>query len=172
MHRYLQAALDEVDAAAGALDTSAIARPVEGRWSIAEILEHLTLAFTLNSAALEKAIATGERRARPPGLLQWLGRMVVVEAGYFPRARAPEKTMPAGSIPAARSLEAIRDALTDLDVTLCRAEQEFGEHVRVANHPYFAGMTVAQWRKFHWRHTQHHMRQVRERAARREPIAR
>ena len=37
----------------------------------------------------------------------------------------------------------------------------FGDSVPVSNHPFFAGLTVRQWRKFHWRHAQHHMKQVR-----------
>lgn len=88
-----------------------------------------------------------------------------MDVGYFPRGSAPEMTRPRGSIPAAQSLDAIRDALARLDAALTRAEVRFGRGALVANHPYFAGLTAAQWRKFHWRHTVHHMRQVQRRVS-------
>ena len=164
VHPYLQQATDELVRAAGGLDVATVARPAGDRWSIAEILEHLTLAFRGNGRALEKALASGELRARRPRLRQRLGRILVVDLGYFPRARAPEMTTPSASIPPESSLDAAREALVALDATLDRVASRFGEDVAVSNHPYFAAMSVRQWRKFHWRHTRHHARQIRERA--------
>jgi hypothetical protein len=102
-------------------------------------------------------------RARPPVLQQRFWRFVVVDLGYFPRVEAPEKTRPSGSIPAERGVEAVRHALARLDITLTRVADRFGADVAVANHPYLGGLSVQQWRKFHWRHTVHHVRQVRAR---------
>jgi hypothetical protein len=161
---YFHSALDAIDHVAGPLDVNTIARPVDGRWSIAEILEHLTLAFTRNAATFEKALASGELRGRPPSFKHRLIRILVVDIGYFPRAEAPEGTRPAGTVPADRSLAALREALTTLDAALTRVQERFGDRAYVANHPYFGGLTVPQWRKFHWQHTRHHMRQVRARA--------
>jgi hypothetical protein len=163
MDRYLRAALDAVDRTVGGLDPDVIARPMPGRWSIAEILEHLTLAFTVNAAALEKALASGQLRARKPSLTARLARIIVSDVAYFPRAEAPAGTRPSGSIPAEHSIAAIRDAMTGLDGTLARVTARFGDDVPVANHPYFSGLTAPQWRKFHMRHTEHHMRQIRRR---------
>jgi DinB family protein len=160
---HLQAAREAIERSVVGLNAETIARPVPGRWSIGEILEHLTLAFSTNASWLEKALASGELRARAPRLPERLARMLVVEIGYFPRANAPEMTRPSSSIPPEQSVGAILSALDRLDATLARVSARFGDHVRVANHPYFAGLTVPQWRKFHWRHTVHHMRQVRER---------
>jgi hypothetical protein len=162
MNQYLQSALDAIDDTAGTLPVDVIVRTVQGRWSVAQILEHLSLAFGANAAALEKALASGELRARKPGLRQALGRMLVVEIGYFPRVQAPAATRPTGIAPE-RSLPSVRGALRRLDDTLTRVAERFGEDVRVANHPYFGGLTVRQWRKFHWRHTSHHMAQIRGR---------
>jgi hypothetical protein len=134
-----------------------------GKWSIAEILEHLTLAFTLNASALEKALASGERRVRRPTFAQRFGRVLVVDLGYFPRVEAPSATRPQGSIPPERSLAAVREGLERLDGTLARVAARFGDRVPVANHPILGAFTVCHWQKFHWRHTAHHMRQVRVR---------
>ena len=160
---YLRRAREAIDAAAGSLDAGTLGRKADARWSIAEILEHLTLAFTANRTALEKALASGELRARRPTLKQTLGRILVVDAGYFPRREAPSLTRPSGTIPVERALPAIREALDALDGTLERVGHQFGADLLVSNHPYFAGMSVRHWRKFHWRHTLHHMKQVEER---------
>ena len=161
MNAHLQRALDEVEAATGRLSVEEIARPVPGRWSVAEILEHLTLAFTVNVRALEKALASGDPKAGRPTPSQWLSRVLVVDIGYFPRARAPENVTPHGSIPPETSRSAIRDALATLDATLERAAARFGERQPLLKHAFFGGMTVPQWRVFHFRHARHHMRQVR-----------
>jgi hypothetical protein len=164
MNAHLLAARQAIDDAAGRLSGETLARKRNGRWSIAEILEHLTLAFTANAAVLEKALASGELRARQPTLKQTIGRIVVVDVGYFPRVEAPSMTRPIGTVPSDRAVSAIRDALDALDATLARVGDQFGLDVRVSNHPYLGGLTVRQWQKFHWRHTRHHMKQVRERS--------
>lgn len=164
MHPHLQQALDAIDQATAGLPVERIARPVPGKWSVAEILDHLRLAFSFNAQALEKAIESGQLKARPPGATQWLARTCVIDVGYFPRARAPEQTTPSGSVPPGQILGATREALVAVDASLTRAAARFGEDTPILNHPYFAGLSPRQWRKFHWRHTVHHMKQVRERA--------
>lgn len=162
-NRYFEETREAIETAVEGLTPDAIAREVPGRWSIGEILEHLTLSFTANAAALEKALASGELRARRPGIKETLVRMLVMDIGYFPRAKAPETTRPTRSIPPERSVSAILEAFSKNHATLARVSERFGDEVRVANHPYFSGLTVPQWRKFHWQHTRHHMRQVRDR---------
>jgi hypothetical protein len=161
---HLRVAREAIDAATGRLSVETLRHPSEGRWSIAQILEHLTLAFTATVAALEQALASGELRPAEPVLKQKLARVLVVDLGYFPKVQAPKMTVPSGSIPVEGCVVAIQEALTALDAVLTRVEVRFGSAVAVANHPYFGGMSVRQWRKLHWRHTVHHMRQVRARS--------
>jgi hypothetical protein len=163
MHPRLRLALEDIDDAAGTLDAATLARPMPGKWSIAEILEHLTLAFTVNATALEKVLQSGQLRTRRPRLFQRIGRFLVVEAGCFPRVDAPAVTRPHGSIPPERSLAAIRESIERVDATLSRVADRFGERVPVAHHPILGPFSVRHWRKFHWRHTAHHMRQIRHR---------
>ena len=164
MDPYLREALNAIERTAGPLEVATIARRADGQWSISEILEHLTLAFAHHTSTLEKALASGEVRGRPPGFVQWLGRTLVIEFGYFPRAQAPVRTVPLGNIPPERSITSVREALEALDRTLARVSARFGDEALVSNHPFFRGLTVAQWRKFHWRHTVHHMRQISRQA--------
>jgi hypothetical protein len=164
MDPYLLAAGDAIEAATSELTVAQVERLVPDRWSVAQILEHLTMTFRINVAGLDKALAAGETKAAHPSLVQWLSRLLVVDIGYFPRAQAPAAVQPTGAIPAAESRQAIGTALAALDEALDRAAARFGERTPLLRHAFFAGLTVRQWRKFHWRHTLHHMRQVRQRA--------
>ena len=157
-------AREAIDAAAGHLPVDVLRRPAHGRWSIAQILEHLTLAYTANAAWIEKALQSGEPRVSAPRPKQILGRVLVLDLGYCPQVSAPAMTVPCGSIPEERSVAATREGLTLLDATLTRAAERFGADVLVCNHPFLGGLSVRQWRKLHWRHTIHHMKQVRGRA--------
>ena len=160
MHRHLQRAWERIDETVGSMSAVDLSSDRPGKWSAAEILEHLTLAFTGTRIGLEKALASGELRARAPVLRQRLARTAVTAFGYFPRVKAPAPTMPRGSIPPGVAVAAAKDALRALDGTLSQVAGRFGSRARVSNHPYFGGLTVDQWRKFHWRHTHHHMKQI------------
>jgi hypothetical protein len=160
----LQRALESLEETTAALSIEQIARPVPGKWAISDILEHLTLAYRQGIDALERALASGECRVRRPTILERLARILVVDIGYFPRAKAPEAARPRGSIAPEHARETARTSLVALDDALTRAAGRFGEHTPVYNHPYFAALSVDQWRRFHLRHTLHHMAQARERA--------
>jgi Protein of unknown function (DUF1569) len=162
---YLARAIEAIEETAGRLDGAALRRKADGRWSACDILEHLTLAFRANAAAFEKALSSGTLKARPPRLAQRLAKILVVDAGYFPRREAPDITRPCGSVTPERSVSEARDALVALDGVMTRLVDRFGGDALVANHPFFAGLTVREWTKFHWRHTVHHMRQVRQRSS-------
>ena len=163
MHSHLQQALGAIEQATAGLTVEHITRPVPGKWSVAEILDHLRLAFAFSAQALERVVESGQPKARRPGASQWLARTLVIDVGYFPRARAPESATPSGSVPPDQIVGATREALVAVDGALTRAAARFGEDTPVLNHPYFAGLSPRQWRKFHWRHTVHHMEQVRQR---------
>lgn len=161
MHPHLQRAIDAINSTTGSLTVESLSRCAPGKWSIAEILEHLTLVYTRNAAGFSKVVETGEPRASRPALKQRVGRTLVVDLAYFPRVPAPEASMPCGSMPAERVRELALAALAALDLAVARADARFGDRTPLLNHPYFAGMSVRQWRKFHWRHTVHHMKQAR-----------
>jgi len=41
------------------------------------------------------------------------------------------------------------------------SERKFGLAVKLADHPVLGPLTVTEWRKFHYRHAHHHVKQVR-----------
>lgn len=163
MDPFLRRADENIRASAGHLPIDVLARASASEWSGLDILEHLTLAFRANAAAMRKAVETGTARGRQPSLTQALGRFLVINLGYFPRVKAPEATIPTRAIAPEHARQAILDGLATLDEAMTLARDRFGPRALVANHPYFGGLTTAQWAKFHWRHTAHHMKQLRER---------
>lgn len=163
MNPTLRQAMDLVEETTRGLSVDQLSRHVPGKWSIAEILEHLVMAFDGTASAAERALTEGTPRTRPPGLKEFLARTLVIDIGYFPRVKAPKEAQPAGAIPAAQAVQALRAAIASADDAFARAAARFGERTPVVNHPYFGGLSVDQWRRFHLRHTEHHMKQVRER---------
>ena len=65
-----------------------------------------------------------------------------------------------GGLSGEEALALARRTLQELDAAAARCAERFGAGVRVANHPILGGFTVGQWRRFHWVHTRHHMRQI------------
>jgi hypothetical protein len=165
MHTDLQNALDAIDAATRGLTPEQIANPVPGKWSVAQVLEHLALACSRGAHAARKAVEAGRPTVTAPRLRQIAARTLVVDVGYFPRVRAPRGVVPSTDPNPQAALAAARASLADIDVALDEAAARFGEHAPLFDHPYFGGMSAAQWRRFHRRHTLHHVAQIRERTA-------
>jgi hypothetical protein len=161
MHWRLEKASEAIDVATRDLTTEQLADLPPGRWSNAQILEHLALAFRLNAAGLERVCDSGRPRFNRPSLSQLAAQWLVLHAGYFPRVKSPEPIAPTGSIAPHEVRQATHDALVALDAAAARAARQFGEGPRLVRHPYLGGLTTEQWLKFHWRHTVHHMRQIR-----------
>jgi hypothetical protein len=47
-----------------------------------------------------------------------------------------------------------------MDLALDGAAARFGARVKLMNHPIIGPLSVRQWRRFHWVHTRHHVRQI------------
>lgn len=159
MDFYLQRALDAIERETGGMPVEELAWHREGKWSTAEILEHLSLAFTSTSKAMERVLQQGRCERKRPSAKQWLATLLVVKMGYFPSGRpAPEWTRPRG-LEAKDALATIRAAMIEMDKRIAEAENKLGTGI-VAIHPIIGPLTARQWRKFHWVHTRHHMTQV------------
>jgi len=130
------------------------------KWSVARIVEHLDLTYTKNAAGLARRLGKGPAAARSRSLRQRIAQTIVVNLGYFPSGReAPAAVVPEGR-PFADVMATLDHHLVDLDARLSEAEKVFGTRQSVLDHPVLGPMTVDQWRKFHWVHTRHHMRQI------------
>jgi hypothetical protein len=166
MHPQLQAARDLIDLATRDVPYEELAHPVPGRWSAAEVLEHLRLVHSAGAAAATRYVSEGTTHARPPTLTQRMAGALVIGLGVFPKVKAPEPATPSGAPPLTIVADTLA-ALDALDVAFAQVAQRFGERTPFMNHPYFAGLDVRAWRRFTFVHTRHHVAQVRERLSRR-----
>jgi len=135
-------------------------RPAEGKWSAAEILEHLNLTYTGTVKNLERSLAAGRPLGGAPTLKQRLRSSLVVDFGYLPKGRkSPEGGKPKG-MPVENILLEINRQIAELDDVIQKCENKFGQRSFVANHPILGPVTMQQWRKFHWVHGRHHIKQI------------
>jgi len=160
-HPATRATLDAIRAATAALSASDLQRRRPGKWSIAEILDHLDKTYSGTAYILARCAEQGVPKGGRPTLKNRFEAWLVTGLGYFPTGvQSPEVARPS-SDPAPGVLERMTASLSAFDAAASRAEQRLGGRAKVANHPILGPFTVHQWRRFHFLHTRHHMRQIR-----------
>ena len=164
MHPLLQRADRALRESAGTLDVAALTRGPSHQWSAAQILEHLAIAFSRTTRGLQRVVEFGSPRVSPLTVSHRIAHFVVFGLRHFPGGReSPDALRPRG-VDAATALDATLTSLAAMDVALDEAELRFGPRMPLMDHPVLGALTVDQWRTFHWVHTRHHARQIRDRA--------
>jgi hypothetical protein len=159
MDKYLHRLQESIAFSVRGISESDLIRRPPGKWSIAEIVEHLYLTYTATSKGCERALASSSPALRPT-LKERLFIFVVVDCGHMPKGRkASERNSPRGTTNAG-IVQKITPQLAALDEVLARCEQRYGKRTRFMNHPVLGPLSVPQWRKFHWVHGRHHIRQI------------
>jgi hypothetical protein len=135
-----------------------------GKWSCAQILEHLRLSYTATTTGTLKAMEIGKPLGGKPTLRDRISTFYVAGLGLFPSGRtAPKQAMPQEGA-GIDSLRQFNDALVAMDSTLADAERRFGAGVKLLDHPVIGPLTAQQWRRFHRTHARHHLKQIAQRA--------
>ena len=52
--------------------------------------------------------------------------------------------------------------ISAMDDLIAQCEARFGKRTRVLDHPFLGPLTARQWRKFHWVHGRHHLKQIQK----------
>jgi hypothetical protein len=160
MDRYLTRLHEALLSATGGLTQEALCSHPEGKWSTAEVLEHLYLTYQHTGKGFVRCLEAGKPLATSPTLRQRLSTMLVVELGYFPQGRSsPERVRPRGT-PAETVLSGIGRELESMDQLIGQAETRFGTRACLLDHPILGPLTGRQWRRFHWIHARHHLKQI------------
>jgi Protein of unknown function (DUF1569) len=134
-----------------------------GRWSCAQIFEHLILSYAATTKGTLKAMGMGKPLGGKPTLRDRVTAFYVVGLGILPSGRtAPEQTIPRNGA-GIKSLGPFNDALVAMDATLTDAEKRFGSRVKLLDHVVLGPLTANEWRLFHRIHAKHHLKQVAER---------
>jgi hypothetical protein len=133
----------------------------EGKWSIAEILEHLALTYSSTKLAFDGCLQSGKPSAGVPNARDRVRAFVVTRLGYLPSGReAPKGTRPKGE-----QFESIRQnfasKITSMESIIAESERRFGRAAKILNHPFLGPFTASEWRRFHYVHGRHHLRQIR-----------
>jgi DinB superfamily len=161
MNPYFRRLQDAIESATRNMSVAELSqRPAEGKWSSAEILEHLSLTYIGTVRNLERSLTVGRPLEGAPTLKQRVISSLVVDFGYLPNGRkSPEAAEPKGML-AENIIDEINSRIAQLDDVIEKCESKFGKTAFVASHPILGPFTMQQWRKFHWVHGRHHVRQI------------
>src|SRR6202049_127836 len=97
MDAYLKRLREAITAATLGMTAEDLLRHPEGKWSTAEVLEHLYLTYTGTVKGFERCLQAGKPLARTPMLKDRMRAFVVTRLGHLPEGRkAPERTQPRG----------------------------------------------------------------------------
>jgi hypothetical protein len=163
MNSYLERLRRELEDAVGGVGPADLAKAPAGKWSSAQILEHLYLTYMHTSRGLEKCLEQGAPQATRATLKDRIATLLVVNVGYLPEGRkAPERALPRG-MAAEEAQQALVPELQKMSARLDDCERRFGVRTKILDHPIIGPLTAEEWRKFHWVHGRHHARQIRER---------
>ena len=159
MDQYLERLQHAIASSIRGVTPQDAVRHCDGKWSIAEILEHLYLTYTGTTKGCERSLQ-GTLARSAPTLKQRLSTVVVVTCGHMPTGRkASERNSPKG-LPAEQVLTAIGPQIATMDAALTRCLEHFGASAKFMNHPVLGPLNIVQWQKFHWVHGRHHVRQI------------
>jgi hypothetical protein len=165
MDAYLERLRRELENAIAGRSDEDLGKGPPGKWTAAEVLEHLYLTYYSNNRALAKCLEKGAPIASAPQLPNRIRAFVVINLGYFPEGRKS----PAPALPKGMGVDDVRRdiflELERMDAAFAECDRKFGAGIKLFDHPIFGGLDAGQWRKFHWVHGRHHVKQIRTRAA-------
>jgi hypothetical protein len=160
MNRHLQRLNTAISTATEGMTTQQLAHHPPGKWSAAQVLEHLALTYSGSTRGFIKCVEAGRPLASPLKLKQRFGTLVVVGLGYLPSGReAPVNTRPKGAL-GIEMLSQIGSLIVEMDEMIASCQNRFGKHTLLLDHPILGPLTADQWCKFHWVHGRHHVKQI------------
>jgi hypothetical protein len=160
MDAYLRKLQNEIAVALRSLDGATPTQTRQGKWTAAEVLEHLSLSYSGTVKGLNRCLREGKPLARKPSLQDRLKVTLVVRVGYMPHGRkAPDVSVPHGA-PLEQVKVEVMSNLAAMEKALAECEAKFGKNALLMDHPILGPLTTQQWRKLHWVHGRHHVKQI------------
>ncbi|HEX4602591.1 MAG TPA: DUF1569 domain-containing protein [Candidatus Angelobacter sp.] len=132
----------------------------EGKWSSANLIEHLSLGFLITAKGCRMVLRQGGPGLPKPTLYQrWLAFRVIV-LGHFPmRVIAPKMVCPRG-ISMEDAKRSLLENMIEMERMMSQCEEKFGSKIEILSHPYLGPLTISQWHRFQLFHVRRHMKQL------------
>jgi hypothetical protein len=147
-------------AATAGMNGEDLSRHPEGKWSAAQVLEHLYLTYTGTLKGMTRCLDGGKPLATKPTLVQRVKAMAVVDFGYFPEGRkSPTLAEPRG-MNAEEVKHEVLEKLAAMDEAISKCETKFGKGTLLLDHPVIGPLNARGWRRFHLAHGLHHSKQL------------
>ncbi|HEY3280333.1 MAG TPA: DinB family protein [Gemmatimonadales bacterium] len=144
---------------------SAWQRAPAGKWTPAQIVEHLALAVETSAATFAARRAKPSMTRRATTLREKAGKVFAFGFGWFPPGRkAPEATTPAAHVDGPAAATHFRSALAAWEA-VARELLPARRRDLFVKHPRLGDLTIGEWARFHLIHARHHARQIRQRVA-------
>jgi hypothetical protein len=132
----------------------------EGKWSAAQVLEHLCLTYTGTRKGMTRCLEAGKPLATNPTLIQRVKALAVVEFGYFPEGRISPKLAEPRGMQVEQVKPEVTAAIAAMDEAIHKCEAKFGKGRLLLDHPVIGPLTARGWRRFHLAHGLHHSKQI------------
>ena len=162
MDPHLERLRQEIESAVAGLSSEQLSWHLPGKWSTAEMVEHLYLTYTGTLKGFARVVDGGKPLASKPTWKHRARAFVVLRCNHLPKGReAPPHARPRG-LPQEKVLAEILPKITEMDEFLSGCAAKFGRRVKVLDHPFLGPFSIDQWRKFHLVHGLHHVRQIRK----------
>jgi len=163
MDSYLERLQQAIASATRGMTSDELTRHAEGKWCVAEILEHLYLTYTGTQKAFERCLKAGKPLAGIPTFKQRVAATAVTDFGYFPKGRkSPDPVLPRG-MSVENVVAGIGPQIAAMDKLITQCEERYGSRIKILDHPVLGPLTARQWRKFHLAHGRHHVKQIVQR---------
>ena len=163
MDSYLERLQQAIASATRGMTSDELTRHAEGKWCVAEILEHLYLTYTGTQKAFERCLKAGKPLARSSHFQTKSGRDRGHRLRIFSRGTEIARSGPSPGHVRGKS----RGRHRSPDCRHGQAHHAMRRALwlahKVLDHPVLGPLTARQWRKFHLAHGRHHVKQILQR---------
>ncbi len=136
--------------------------PAPERWSVAQLVEHLSIVEGNVATLLDKLLGKAEESnadAAAPDDFEPVSIEEFVERSRSVKYEAPERIRPTGTLPLADSLARLRESRAALYTLRPRVERADGRAIRFP-HPAWGPLDLYQWLLFVGAHEDRHLSQI------------
>lgn len=136
-----------------------------GKWTPAQIVEHLAIGLTWSAEKFEQRRAYAPMARRRRRVIERLASAAILGLRWYPQgSRAPEGSRPGPHVTRADAEAHFRGGVAHWEA-LERLLLPARRHDLFVRHPRLGDLTLEEWLRFHVVHARHHAKQIHARLA-------